>query len=160
MRFGIRWVFPLRCLDLSDCWLWLQGPGLNQSIRASYEYEYEYRCTAGLSVCACAVCVCAVLYAGVRASALHKKAFQESVRRTWHLCNLWHSKDFQLSASSCMAKQQREALTKLQRCQAWVCHINYLLPPDLVFYASFSGSLETFFSHLIDPTRKNTAHRW
>lgn len=35
-------------------------------------------------------------------------AFQESVRRTWHLCNLWHSKDFQLLVSSCMAKQQRE----------------------------------------------------
>lgn len=47
--------------------------------------------------------------AGVRAPS-ELKPFQESARRTRRLCNLWLSKDFQLSASSCMATQQRDAL--------------------------------------------------
>lgn len=90
------------------------------------KHVYVCLCVHACKISGC-VCVFAVyMRLRMQVCTLSIKAFQESVWRTWQLCNLWHSKDFQLSVSSCMAKQQREELHNYKDLKNG-CVIHYLL---------------------------------
>lgn len=159
MQLGIRWVFAPQHV----CAVWAclivhfdyRVLGSTSSIAASY-WELLHRATD------CVVRVCSILYmwpvnAGVHA--LPVKAFQESVRRTWHPCNLWRSEDFKLSVSSCMAKQQREVLPNYKGISLGVLQSITGRLPTLCFMLFFQWLLRAFVFDLIDLTKIHMAHR-
>lgn len=121
-------------------------------------FKYLWACARGRTVLIYErVCLCSILCMfGCEcrcAPSLCRKAFQESVPRTWHLCNLWHSKDFQLSVSSCVAKQQREVLPNYKGVKSGcVTLITCLLLPSCLFQWIF----RVYIFHLTDLTESYT----